>query len=96
MKMSADFNEAMPSVNSDRSPDGMEPDYVIQRYSPEARIWRDWDCAYTRAEADHLLAAYERRYRALGLDWRIARVVYEPPRKSQPESEHSEELPATA
>jgi hypothetical protein len=97
--MTANWDEAMPTVTADGSQCGPEADYVIQRYAPEARVWRDWDCAYTRAEADHLLAAYERRYRALGLDWRIARVVYEPPRKSlpePPEPEHSEELASTA
>ncbi len=98
--MSAGMDEAMPTVSADGSQCGAEADFVIQRYSPEARIWRDWDCAYSRAEADHLLAAYERRYRALGLEWRIARVVYVPPKQSvqdcPPEPEHCEDLPATA
>ena len=80
--MIANLNEAMPTVAAEHSQCGMEPDFVIQRYSPDAHIWRDWDCAYTRSEADNLLASYARRHRAEGLDWRIAKIVYaeaEPP-----------------
>ncbi len=98
MKMSASMDEAMPTVTADGSQCGAEADYVVQRYSPEARVWRNWDCAYSRAEANRLLIAYERRYRALGLEWRVARIVYSPPRQpvhdAPPETEHREELPA--
>jgi hypothetical protein len=96
--MSASMDETMPTVTADGSQCGAEADYVIQRYSPEARVWRNWDCAYSRAEANRLLNAYERRYRALGLEWRIARIVYDPPRRpvrdALTEPEHQEELPA--
>jgi hypothetical protein len=98
--MNTDFDETMPTVTADGSQCGSDADFVVQRYSPEARVWRDWDCAYSRAEADRLLAAYERRYRALGLDWRIARIVYVPPKppvhEELPEPEHCEELTPTA
>ena len=74
--MTATLDEAMPIVTAERRKCGLEPDFAIQCYSHDVRTWRDWDCAYTRVEADSLLASYERRYRAEGLDWRIAKIVY--------------------
>ena len=74
--MIINLDEVMATVTAERSQCGQEPDFVIQCYSHEARGWRNWDCAYTRVEADNLLATYERRHRAEGLDWRLARIVY--------------------
>lgn len=74
--MTANTNEAMPIVTAEHPHFGSEPDFVIQRYARDVRDWRNWDCAYTRAEADNLLTSYTRRYRAEGFDWRIARIVY--------------------
>ncbi len=96
--MTENLHEVLPAVIAERSREGLEPDFVIQRYSPEARVWRNWDCAYTRVEAGNLLAVYTRRHRAEGLDWRVARIVYVPPKQAlhdaRPEPLHREELPA--
>ena len=69
-------DEAMPTVTAERQHCGLLPDFVIQCYSRDAHAWCIWDCAYTRVEADNLLASYARRHRAEGLDWRIAKIVY--------------------
>ncbi len=69
-------DDGMPTVTAERRHCGLEPDFAVQCYSRDARVWRTWDCAYTRVEADNLLASYTRRHRAEGLDWRIAKIVY--------------------
>ncbi len=66
----------MPTFAAPRVHCGFEPDFAIQYYSRNAGDWRLWDCAYTRVEADNLLASYSRRYRAEGREWRVARIVY--------------------
>jgi hypothetical protein len=66
----------MPTITHPHVHCGYEPEYAIQQLSHYAGGWRFWDCAYTRAEADNLLASYDRRYRARGYEWRIARIVY--------------------
>jgi hypothetical protein len=81
--MAATFCDDIPTVTVQRSKSGLNPEFAIQRYSCDARAWRMWDCAYTRVEADNLLTCYMRRYRALGLGWRIARIVYDQPPSRQ-------------
>jgi len=67
---------SIPTVPHPRVHGGFEPEYAIQHCSPGNRDWRFWDCAYTRVEADNLLAYYNRRYRSLGHEWRLAKIVY--------------------
>ena len=81
--MTAIACDDIPTVAVQRSNSGLNPEFVIQRYSCDARVWRMWDCAYTRVEADNLLTCYMRRYRAIGLGWRIARIVYDEPPSRQ-------------
>ncbi len=66
----------LPTVTAEHVHYGVEPDYVIQYYSREASDWRNWDCAYTLVEAENLLAAYSRRHRAEGREWRIAKIAH--------------------
>ncbi len=67
---------AIPTMTAQRVRCGLQPDYVIQYYSRNTSDWRVWDCAYTRVEADNLLASYARRYRAEGREWRLAKIMY--------------------
>ncbi len=75
--MTANVCETIPTVTAQRPASGINPEFVIQCYAGDARVWRMWDCAYTRVEADNLLTCYMRRHRAEGLSWRIAKVVYD-------------------
>jgi hypothetical protein len=68
--------EDMPTITHPRAHCGFEPEYAIQYYSRDTGAWRFWDCAYTRVEADNLLASYNRRYKAAGHVWRLAKIVY--------------------
>ena len=66
----------IPTITHPRVSGGLEPEYAIQHFSPHAHDWQFWDCAYTRVEADNLLATYNRRYRAGGHEWRLAKIIY--------------------
>jgi hypothetical protein len=68
--------EDMPTILHPRVHCGFEPEYAIQHYSGYTGDWQFWDCAYTRVEADNLLASYNRRYKAGGHEWRLAKIVY--------------------
>jgi hypothetical protein len=65
----------LPTVPHPRMPRDFEPDYAIQRYWSGAGLWRTWDCAYTRVEADNLLAYYKKRY-GQRCEWRLAKFMY--------------------
>ncbi len=68
--------DAIPTVAHARVPGDFEPNYAIQHLLSDAGEWRSWDCAYTRVEADNLLAYYIKRYRSVGGEWRLAKIVY--------------------
>lgn len=65
-----------PTITAGRVNCDLEPEYAIQYYSRDARDWRVWDCAYTRIQAENLLDFYNRRHRAEGREWRIAKILY--------------------
>ena len=65
----------VPTVTHPHMHCDFEPDYAIQRYSSGAGFWRTWDCAYTRVEADNLLAYYKKRY-GQRCEWRLAKIIY--------------------
>jgi hypothetical protein len=69
-------SEDMPTITYTSINNGFQPEYAVQYYSREIANWMFWDCAYTRSQADRLLASYTLRYRAEGREWRLARIVY--------------------
>ena len=64
-----------PIVTHERLRRDLEPSFAIQHYSSGAGFWRTWDCAYTRVEADNLLAYYQKRHGHRG-EWRLAKIIY--------------------